>query len=177
MPNLDYIWKPAVAGAFTPGRSGHSIKSIILHSSCGRKAGDILTLTGHDHTHLVSSHWYVDRPDADGKVAIYHFVQNSDTAYHAGVVCDQKYSNSSSIGIEQGHMDGQEDWPDPQVQATARLCVALLQRYPGLEIAHHSAVACPPGRKTDPVNFPSEVFWAEYRRAEGQQWTFNAVEE
>jgi len=168
---LDYIWRPAITGAFTPGRKGHAIQSIILHSSCGRKAGDIPTLTGHDHTHLVSSHWYVDKGGL-----IYHFVQNSDTAYHAGVVCDPKYSNSSSLGIEQEHLDGQETWPNQQVQATARLCVALHQKYGNIEIAHHSAVACPPGRKTDPVAFPSDLFWRSYQEAAPEQWEFNQVE-
>ena len=169
--NLDYIWKPAIAGAFTPGRNGHTVRSIILHSSCGRKAGDILTLTGHDANHLVSSHWYVDKGGA-----IYHFVQNSDTAYHAGVVCDPKYANSSAIGIETEHMDQiDEPWPVVQVQAIARLCVALLQHFPGLEITHHATVACPPGRKTDPVNFPSDVFWHAYEEASTQQWEFNQV--
>lgn len=171
MPTLDYIWKPAIHGAFTPGRNGHSVKSIILHSSCGRKAGDILTLTGHDAGHLVSSHWYVDKTGT-----VYHFVQNSDTAYHAGVVCDQKYSNSQSLGIESEHRDGEEAWPDVQVQAMARVCVALRQSFGEIEITHHATVACPPGRKTDPVNFPSSVFWAEYEKVAGDKWTFNKVD-
>lgn len=172
MGTISYIWRPAKAKAFKQGRGGHAIQSIILHSSCGHKAGDLQTLTGNDATHMVSAHWYVDKGGT-----IYHLVDNASTAYHAGVVTDVRYSNACSLGVEQEHMDGQEAWPDAQVQATARLCLALIQRYGSIEIAHHADVASPAGRKTDPVAFPSKVFWAEYHRAAAEEWGFGEVKE
>lgn len=166
MGTISYISDPAAAGAYTPGRT-LDIQSIILHSSCGHQDGDLLTLTGHDPGHLVSSNWYVNKAGA-----YYHLVDDADTAYHAGVVTDAKYSNAASLGIEQEHLDGEENWPDVQVQATACLCVALIQRYGNLEIAHHATVAAPPGRKTDPVDFPGDVFWAAYEEAAKDSWDF-----
>src|SRR4029450_11549943 len=76
------------------------IRNIILHSSDGRKAGDLATLTGED----VSAHWYVTRAGE-----IFHLVNDEDTAFHAGKVTKQKFfSNAATIGIEQEHFD-----PDP----------------------------------------------------------------
>lgn len=171
MGTIGYVAKWAHSNAFKHGRS-LALQSIILHSSCGHKAGDIPTLMGEDHEHLVSAHWYVDKQGN-----YYHLVQDADTAYHAGVVIDPKWSNSASIGIEQEHLDGQEDWPNEQVQATARLVVALFLKHGVLDIRHHADVASPKGRKTDPVDYPSGVFWAEYATASGEPWDFTEVQE
>ena len=165
---IKYIWKPADSRHFQAGRSGRGIAGIILHSTCGKLHGDIETLTVGERE--VSSHWYVTRTGE-----VYHFVQNADTAYHVGAVVDQFWSNSRTLGIEQEHLDGLEDWPDIQVQTTAALCVAL---GPYL-IRHHSQVCAPPGRKVDPVAFPSIVFWKAYDAAvqvkRGAGWTFAEV--
>lgn len=178
MPDAEipYLWRPAREGSYNHGRN-LPIQSIILHSSCGHKAGDLPTLEGHDASHLVSAHWYVDKQGV-----YYHLVQNKDTAWHVGAVSEPRWSNSASIGIEQEHLDGElladgtvtggEPWPDVQVQATARLCVALEQRLGHLAITHHSIVAVPHGRKTDPVGFPSEVFWAAWAEATRKTWVF-----
>ena len=171
MGTINYISKPAHANSYSKNRKG-AIQSIILHASCGREASDIPVLRGEDSTHLVSAHWYVDRV---GK--IFHLVDNKDTAWHVGAASEVKFSNACSIGVEQEHLDGQEDWPDVQIKATAALCVALAQRYGPLTIAHHSSVAVPPGRKTDPVSYPSEVFWPYWSDATGSQWDFAEVKE
>ena len=65
---INFTFKPA--RAFKRGRS-LPIQSIIVHSSEGRKAGDIATLTGDQ----VSSHWYVTRA-----AEVFHFVDDADTA-------------------------------------------------------------------------------------------------
>lgn len=154
-----YILMPAREGAFTPGREMR-IKSIILHSSCGREAGDLETLTGNTER-VVSCHWYINRCGV-----VYHLVQNCDTAYHAGKVNNPNFGNAASIGIEQEHFDPDEnhlhgqDWPRSQIESAARLCAFLIQKHhlSLRDIVSHAHAADPPGRKTDPVNYPWDDF-------------------
>jgi N-acetyl-anhydromuramyl-L-alanine amidase AmpD len=145
------------AKSFTPGKD-RPIQGIILHSTDGEERGDIDTLTRTG----VSVHYYVTRT---GK--IYQFVNDGDVANHAGKTSGtySGYNNANTIGIEQEHYDrggkggkyGQ-DWPEAQVQATARL-VAYLQKKYGLtnsNVFGHSDVA--PERKQDPYNYPWDKF-------------------
>ena len=53
------------------------IRNIVIHSSDGRKEGDLATLTVDD----VSAHWYVTRA-----AEVFHLVHDEDTAFHAGKV-------------------------------------------------------------------------------------------
>lgn len=161
--NIPYIWLPCKDGYFTPGRKG--FKSIILHSTEGSKQGDIATLTGQTDR-KVSVNWYLLR---DGTT--YHFVVDSDTAYHAGAVISPKYSNAYSLGIEQEHRQGQ-DWPDVQVRACARLCAALMQKHGVMEITTHAHAAAPPGRKSDPAGYPMPQFLAYLSEAKGTHFGF-----
>ncbi|HEV7894037.1 MAG TPA: N-acetylmuramoyl-L-alanine amidase [Pyrinomonadaceae bacterium] len=149
--HFEFIFKPA--RAFKRGRTMR-IKSVIVHSSDGRKAGDIATLTGD----TVSSHWYVTRAGE-----VFHFVDDEDTAFHAGRVKDPVFSNSASVGIEQEHFDPDkkkipkgEDWPDVQIQTVANICAFLFQKHTLSKgaIKSHAEVAFPKGRKVDPVNYP-----------------------
>ncbi len=145
MPVIQYRYKQAQS--YTLGRK-LAIDAIILHSSDGHEEGDVATLTGTDPA--VSSHWYVTK---DGRY--WHFVQDSDTAYHAGVVDDVLHSNAATIGIEQEHIDGAEEWPDALVRATANLIAFLRQRHgPHLSVLSHASVARPVGRKVDPKDYP-----------------------
>lgn len=148
---FEFIFKPA--HAFKRGRT-MKIKSIIVHSSDGRKAGDIATLTGNE----VSSHWYVTRAGE-----VFHFVDDEDTAFHAGRVRDPMFSNSASVGIEQEHFDPDEkkhrkgeDWPDVQIQTVANICAFLFQKHTLSKgaIKSHAEVAFPKNRKVDPVDYP-----------------------
>jgi N-acetyl-anhydromuramyl-L-alanine amidase AmpD len=145
------------ARSFTSGRDGNQIQNVILHSSDGREHSDLQTLTQGD----VSAHYYVTR---EGDV--YHLVNDNDTAYHAGVVSKPEYSNAATLGIEQEHYDpgkeypNGEDWPDAQVQATARLTAGLLKEN-GLsldDVKSHSQIASPAGRKQDPYGYPWDRF-------------------
>lgn len=148
MRTIYYLWRPA--RAFRPGRT-RPVQSIILHSTDGREAGDVATLTGP----RVSVHWYVTRA---GRV--YHFVRNSDTAYHAGKVTAERYGNSASLGIEQEHFDGREDWTRAQVEEVSRICAYLIKSF-GLSrdaIVSHAQAASPKGRKQDPLDYPWEMF-------------------
>lgn len=162
---LNYKWVPAHSSVFRARREGATVESLILHSTDGRCGGDIATLTGEDTdngTHTVSVHWYVTRTGD-----IYHFVADDDCAFHAGAVNAQKYDNDHSIGIEHEHFDGQEDWPDAQIQASALVGAFLLQQYPDIEVTHHATVAFPAGRKVDPVNFRGDDWWQALGSYEG----------
>lgn len=159
---LKYQWIPAKS--FTPGRVS-PLYGIVLHSGDGFRAGDISTLTKGK----VSSHWYVCR---DG--TIFHFVQDSDTAYHAGRAI-KGWNNASTIGIESEHRDGISDWPATQLQAFARLVAALRQKHGNLEVKGHSDIAVPKGRKRDPLGFPWDRFRALLLNAQTVEWVFERV--
>jgi len=170
---LRYTYKQAES--FRHGRT-ETIQNIIVHSTDGRESGDVATLTGPN----VSVHWYVTRA---GK--IYHFVDNSDTAFHAGVVTSSEYSNAATIGIEQEHFDpdpqhgrpNNEDWPEIQITTVANLCTFLCQRY-GLtenQIHSHAFVASPPGRKQDPFGYPFDQLKAEMEQASAFTWVAQPV--
>jgi len=95
----------------------------------------------------VSAHFVVDRGGATTQ-----FVACARRAWHAGVSEWQGRSgcNDFAIGIE---IVGDERSPfsDAQYRETARLCRALMQRYPALSrdrIVGHQDIA--PGRKWDP---------------------------
>lgn len=163
--NFDTSFKPQ-PGAYTKGRAG--VKNIILHSSDGSEKGDLQTLSGNDPSHKVSANFYVNRA---GK--IYSIVPEEDTAWHAGAVNDSQFSNPNTIGIEQEHVDNRDDWPDVQVQATAKLTAYLNKKY-GLgatNVHTHSDVAFPKERKQDPVGFPFDKFFSLVGNQAGQVGT------
>lgn len=166
---LYYTWIPCTSSHYTKGRAGAAIESIILHSTDGSKDGDIATLSGKTER-LVSVHWYVTR-----KGEIYHFVQDSDTAWHAGKVRDEMYDNHHSIGIEQEHYDYQEEWPAVQIEAAARLIVALRQKHGvDLPVKSHAYVARPAGRKNDPARYPWADLAIDAKRANETEWVLTA---
>ena len=155
------------AHAFRKGRNRGAqemqIRNIVLHSSDGRKAGDLATLTGAD----VSAHYYVTRAGE-----VFRLVQDEDTAFHAGRVTNPKFfSNEATIGIEQEHFDpdpeaghpNNEDWPETQVETVAELVAFLCQEH-GLnepdDIKTHAQIAAPRGRKQDPFAYPMHHFTA-----------------
>jgi N-acetyl-anhydromuramyl-L-alanine amidase AmpD len=174
-------FKRKKAHAMKKGRSLNGqpmqIRNIILHSSDGRKAGDLATLTGED----VSAHWYVTRAGE-----IFHLVNDEDTAFHAGKVTKPKFfSNATTIGIEQEHFDPDphagrphnEDWPETQIETVAELVAFLLQEH-GLnspdDIKTHAEVAAPTGRKQDPVGYPFKHFFSLV--ADNRKFDFTAKE-
>lgn len=165
MANKTLYYKWIAAHAYKHGRI-YPVRNIVLHSSDGSKAGDIATLTGAD----VSSHWYITRTGE-----LYHFVADDDTAYHAGKVTDtSKYGNAATIGIEQEHMDGHQDWPDAQIDKAAQLVAFLLQTYNlqnRTNIKTHAEIASPHGRKVDPINYPFPDFYARVDQYLNDTWT------
>lgn len=170
---INYIWKQAQAYRKGRTRKGkpETIQTIVLHSTDGREQGDVDTLTGKK----VSSHWYITR-----KGKTYHFVADSDTAYHAGNATSKKYENVASIGIEQEHIDGKDDWPDAQVQATARISAYLCNKYnlnPRNDIRSHAYIASPRGRKQDPVGFPWNKYFSWLYGALDDNWSVERVDD
>lgn len=103
----------------------------------------------------VSAHFTIDR---DGSI-----VQNVDTfarAWHAGVSKDasgRTNLNNDSIGIELVNLnDGKDPYPDAQIQALCGIIAEMRRRFPIRQIVSHEFIAQPPGRKSDPANFPWE---------------------
>ena len=92
----------------------------------------------------VSSHFFVRR---DGEVV--QFVDADARAWHAGRSHwrGREGCNDASVGIELEGLEGLHFEP-LQYAALVRLCQALRERYPVLDIAGHEHIA--PGRKQDP---------------------------
>ena len=170
------------AKSFTTGRTidgkPAEIQNIVLHSSDGREAGDIATLTGNK----VSSNYYVTRA---GKV--FQFVKDKDTAFHAGAVFKPKFfSNAATLGIEQEHFDPDikagrpknENWPDAQIKAVAELVAFLCQEH-GLDetddIKTHAQIARPAGRKQDPFGYPMAALVAQVTANRAHTWKVSIV--
>jgi N-acetylmuramoyl-L-alanine amidase len=161
------------AHAFRKGRR-LPIRNIVLHSSDGRKEGDLATLTGDD----VSAHWYVTRAGE-----VFHLVNDEDTAFHAGAVFKPNFfSNDATIGIEQEHFDPEkkrknENWPDVQIEKVSQLTTFLLQQH-GLkspaDIKTHAQIAKPAQRKQDPFDYPFEKFHRQIE--ENQRFVWEAEE-
>ncbi len=101
----------------------------------------------------VSAHFTIGR---DGSY-VWH-VSTFDRAWHAGVSEDasgRTNLNHYSIGIELvNRNDGKDPWPEAQVRVLGYLIGALKRRFPLKQIVSHEFIARPPGRKSDPVNFP-----------------------
>jgi len=107
----------------------------------------------------VAAHFVVDR---EGEIT--QFVPLAERAWHAGesVWQGRERCNDYSIGIE---MLGDEKMPFTRVQyrETARLCRALMLRFPDMtaeRIVGHQDVA--PGRKWDPGR---QWDWGHFRRS------------
>ncbi|MEI6520134.1 MAG: N-acetylmuramoyl-L-alanine amidase [bacterium] len=134
--------------------SGREVRMIVLHGTGGGFESALRWLISPKSR--VSAHFLVSR---EGEVV--QMVPVSDIAWHAGRAYwhGLRDINKISIGIEMENMPGQ-DWPDPQLHKVADLCRMLMTRY-GIsweEVVGHRDVAYPPGRKTDPQNFPWEKF-------------------
>jgi N-acetyl-anhydromuramyl-L-alanine amidase AmpD len=101
----------------------------------------------------VSAHFTIDK---DGSI-----VQNVSTferAWHAGVGKDaagRTNPNHYSIGIELVNLnDGKDPYPEPQLMALCGIIAEMKRRFMIKQILSHEFVAQPPGRKSDPMNFP-----------------------
>lgn len=92
----------------------------------------------------VSSHFYIQR---NGE--LWQFVSCDDRAWHAGRSSyrGRDNCNDDSVGVELEGLEG-ETFEPAQYEALAKLCRALVKRYPIAHVAGHEHIA--PGRKQDP---------------------------
>lgn len=153
---------------------GSAIELLVIHNISlppGQFAGDAVArffTTGLDpseHPYFreiegvkVSSHFFIRR---DGELI--QFVPCSKRAWHAGQSQWRGRSrcNDFSIGVE---LEGTDDSPftDSQYAVLSRLAETLKRTYPIVDIAGHSDIAAPPGRKTDPGPF---FDWIRFRQS------------
>jgi N-acetyl-anhydromuramyl-L-alanine amidase AmpD len=106
-----------------------------------------------DPNSQVSAHFTVGK---DG--SIIQNVSTFDRAWHAGAGFDvdgRTNPNDYSIGIELVNLnDGKDPYPDMQITALCGLISSMCRRFPIKQIVSHEYIAQPPGRKSDPMNFP-----------------------
>ncbi len=152
------LWVPSVN--FDARKANY----IIIHQTSGKAVEHSLdTLT--DPQRKVSAHYLIAR---DG--TLYQLVAEDQRAWHAGVSYwgGQTDMNSASIGIELDN-DGEEPFPDAQIDALLPLLEGLVQRHaiPRSNVIGHGDVA--PGRKVDPSRyFP----WAKLANHGFGRWCF-----
>lgn len=141
---------------FKKGGKDRRVTCVVIHATATSGVNSPLEWLC-DENSKVSAHYLIDR---DGTV--YHLVAETDVAWHAGESewRDRQNVNTFSIGVELVNAnDGEQHYPDKQVEACAGLVAdACLRHGVRLEdVVGHKDVA--PGRKTDPADFP----WPDFR--------------
>ncbi len=138
------IWSAASTANYSSGRSGRSIRYVVIHTTQGGYSGAVSWF--RNPAASVSAH-YVIR-SSDGEVT--QMVHHGDTAWHAG----NRTYNQESIGIEhEGFVDDPGRWyTDAMYRASAALTRHLCDTY-GIPIdrAHIIGhVEVPGASHTDP---------------------------
>ena len=130
-------------------RNGQEVDTLVIHYTAMASAEDALQHLCNPRAQ-VSAHYLIDE---DGTV--YHLVDESRRAWHAGASCWRGRSdvNSRSIGIElynPGHNRGYRPFPEKQIAALEALCLGILSRHtiPACNVIGHADIA--PTRKQDP---------------------------
>jgi N-acetylmuramoyl-L-alanine amidase len=142
------------------------IDMLVLHYTGMKTAGEAIERLC-DPAARVSAHYVVEENGL-----IWRLVPDTRQAFHAGRSCwaGESDLNAVSIGIEivnPGHEWGYRPFPEEQMASVARLCGALLDRFPipSHRVVGHSDIA--PDRKSD----PGELFdWLRLARAGGGIW-------
>jgi N-acetylmuramoyl-L-alanine amidase len=126
---------------------------IVIHATAGASLDSAVEWMRNPKS-KVSSHYCIGK---DGTIV--QLVKDTDSAWHAGASewKGQKDLNKNSIGIELVNLnDGKDTYPNPQINALARLILDIQGRYKAVtnsRIVRHHQIA--PGRKTDPgIQFP-----------------------
>ena len=130
------------------------VDTIVIHSTVIESL-ERTTKAFQDPKSQVSSHFTIGR---DG--SIIQNVSTFDRAWHAGVGMDvenRPNPNNYSIGIELVNLnDGKDPYPEAQLDALTGIIASMCRRFPIKQIVSHEYIAQPPGRKSDPANFPWE---------------------
>ena len=136
---------------------GIPVDTIVLHATVFNTVGEVIEEFSDPHSR-VSAHYTIDR-----KGNLVCHVPEHLRAWHAGqsrMKDGRERVNDFSIGIELVNLnDGEDPFPEEQIQALRRLVKAILSRHPIRYIVTHSECADPPGRKTDPAGFQKS--WVE----------------
>ena len=124
------IWKGANPANWHSGRyKSIPVQAIVIHLMDGSLTGTDAWF--NDPKAIVSAHYGIGHSGE-----IHQYVQESDTAYHAGRSLDSTWirqwpypsANSFSIGIE--HEDHLTDpWPDAMLASSARLIANICTRH------------------------------------------------
>jgi N-acetyl-anhydromuramyl-L-alanine amidase AmpD len=136
---------------------GIVIDTVVIHATVLSSVAEVIR---HfcDPNSKVSSHYTIDR---DGAIAAH--VAEDMRAWHAGpsrMIDGRTGVNDFSIGIELvNRNDGEDPFPEPQIESMRALLKTIVARYPIQYIIPHYACADPPGRKSDPVGF--EPAWVQ----------------
>lgn len=131
--------------------------TVVLHATVLNTLEDVVEHFANPVT-KVSAHYTIDR---DGTVVSH--VPEGMRAWHAGQsrMKDGRTSvNDFSIGIELVNLnDGQDPFPELQIQSMRNLVRGIAERHPIRHIVTHYECADPPGRKSDPNGFHAN--WIE----------------
>jgi N-acetyl-anhydromuramyl-L-alanine amidase AmpD len=131
------------------------VDTVVIHATVLNTLDQVIERFA-DPQSKVSSHYTIDR---DGTIASH--VPEVKRAWHAGrskMKDGRADVNDFSIGIELVNLnDGEDPFPERQIQAMRALLKAIMARHPIKHIVPHYECAHPPGRKSDPVGF--DVAW------------------
>jgi N-acetylmuramoyl-L-alanine amidase len=122
-------WIGAASENFRKGRHGLEPRAIVIHIIVGslQSAG----LTFRDPRSSVAAHYGVGKSGS-----VHQFVQETDTAFHAGIVVRPTWKlidpavnpNFYTVGIEHEGQP-QDVWPDEQYRASAALVREIAGRW------------------------------------------------
>jgi len=128
-----------------------AVDTVVLHATVLDTLEDVAAHFANPDTR-VSAHYTIDR---DGTVVSH--VPEESRAWHAGQskMKDGRTSvNNFSIGIELVNLnDGEDPFPESQLEAMRNLVRDIISRHPIRHIVTHYECADPPGRKSDPNGF------------------------
>ena len=124
------------------------VDTVVLHATCLPTLAEVIAHF-QDPATKVSAHYTIDR---DGSTV--QHVPEEHCAWHAGVSQmpdGRKRVNEFSIGIELvNRNDGDDPYPDAQLEALQGLLRDISRRHPIRQIVSHAEIAQPRGRKDDP---------------------------
>jgi N-acetylmuramoyl-L-alanine amidase len=147
---LNIWWIQSPNFNFRP--EGTQVDTIVLHSTVIETL-ERTTVAFNRGESQVSAHFTIGR---DGSIV--QHVSTFDRAWHAGVGRDafgRENPNNYSIGIELVNLnDGIQEYPPAQIMALQGIIAQMKRRFPIKQIVSHEFIAQPPGRKSDPRNFP-----------------------
>lgn len=142
-------------------RQGRPVTLAVVHATVGGLAGSLSWLCSAESK--VSAHYVISKTGA-----IFCLVPLRYAAWHAGKsawrALDSEGVKLQSIGIELENLTGAKDfegqdlYPDAQVQALTDLAKHLRRQFPALEFVRHLDIALPRGRKSDPAGFPWDAW-------------------